>query len=47
LATDSEIHGDLYAGLRPHIAWQATLSPIAGGGVDVVEGRYFTERPSS
>jgi DNA sulfur modification protein DndD len=43
LATDSEIHGELYAAIRPHLAWQATLSPVRGGGVRVSEGRYFEE----
>jgi len=46
LATDSEIYGDLYVGLRPHIAWQATLSPLDSGGVEVVQGRYFDEELS-
>ncbi len=43
LATDSEIHGDLYAVLRPHLAWQATLTPVVDGGVAVESGRYFHE----
>ncbi len=41
LSTDAEIDGQMYDLLRDSIAWQATLSPCADGGVTIDEGRYF------